>query len=152
MCLAAIADSPTKVEKVTLMLQQFMALRANLPYDIENISGHYKPEDWKTTHWESVLERNDIIVCTAAILHQALMRSFVRMDQINLLIFDEAHHAKKDHTYAKIMRDFYKDSSSAAKSRPRIFGMTASPIDVQEKSDIHECARSVLDNPCQFLY
>jgi endoribonuclease Dicer len=58
------------------------------------------------------------------------------MDQINLLIFDEAHHAKKDHPYARIIRDSYFKAQPS--QRPRVFGMTASPIDT--KGDITEAA------------
>ena len=32
---------------------------------------------------------------------------FVQMEQINLLIFDECHHAKKKHPYNRIMLEFY---------------------------------------------
>ena len=31
----------------------------------------------------------------------------VQMQQINLLIFDECHHAKKNHPYNCIMKEFY---------------------------------------------
>lgn len=31
------------------------------------------------------------------------------MSDINLLVFDEAHHAKKNHPYNVIMREFYFD-------------------------------------------
>ena len=47
------------------------------------------------------------------------------MDRINLLVFDEAHHAKKDHAYARIIKDFYVPLPKF--QRPKVFGMTASP-------------------------
>lgn len=53
------------------------------------------------------------------------------MDRINLLIFDEAHHAKKDHPYARIIKDFYAQVEDKSK-RPKIFGMTASPVDTRQ--------------------
>ena len=70
------------------------------------------------------------------------MRAFIRMADINLLIFDEAHHAKKEHPYARIMSDFYI-ANPRDDPRPRVFGMTASPVDVQDADDILECARHV---------
>lgn len=54
------------------------------------------------------------------------------MKQVNLLIFDEAHHAKKNHAYARILKDYYHSEDTDA--RPRIFGMTASPVDA--KADV----------------
>lgn len=44
-----------------------------------------------------------VIVCTAEILHQCLLNAHIQMEQINLLIFDEAHHTKKDHVYARFV-------------------------------------------------
>ena len=63
------------------------------------------------------------------------------MAQINLLIFDEAHHAKKNHPYARIMKDFYASLEKAGLRRPRILGMTASPIDSKSKPVDIEAAR-----------
>ena len=79
--------------------------------------------------WQVHLKRNMVIVCTAEILYQCLSRSFVQLDQINLLIFDEAHHAKKSHPYARIIKDFY--ITEPPSKRPKVFGMTASPVDVR---------------------
>jgi endoribonuclease Dicer len=62
------------------------------------------------------------------------------MDQISLLIFDEAHHAKKEHPFARIMRDFYITEPDKTK-RPRVFGMTASPVDA--KVDVIQAAKGL---------
>lgn len=59
------------------------------------------PDLWSKQTWAEYLKENMVIVCTADILHQCLLNSYVGMDQINLLILDEAHHAKKDHAYAR---------------------------------------------------
>ena len=85
---------------------------------------------WSRALWEKHFEKNMVIVCTAEVLRQCLHHSFMSMDRINLLIFDEAHHAKKDHTYARIIKDFY---ASAPRNTvlPKIFGMTASPVDAR---------------------
>lgn len=42
-----------------------------------------------------------IVVCTADVLHHCLSHGFISMNQINLLIFDEVHHAKKGHAYVR---------------------------------------------------
>jgi endoribonuclease Dicer len=41
------------------------------------------------------------------------------------MIFDECHHARKNHPYNGIMRE-YKETPLT--DRPKVFGMTASPI------------------------
>jgi endoribonuclease Dicer len=43
---------------------------------------------------------------------------------VNLLIFDECHHAKKNHPFNVIMAEFYRPLTD---DKPKIFGMTASP-------------------------
>ena len=45
--------------------------------------------------------------------------------QISLLVFDECHHTRKNHAYNGIMREYFQ---SAVDDRPKVFGMTASPI------------------------
>ena len=45
--------------------------------------------------------------------------------QISLLVFDECHHTRKNHAYNGIMREYFQ---IAIDGRPKVFGMTASPI------------------------
>jgi endoribonuclease Dicer len=81
--------------------------------------------------WEKACSESMVIVCTAEVLRNSLHHSFITMDRINLLVFDEAHHAKKDHPYARIIKDFYAQMQDKSK-RPKIFGMTASPVDTRQ--------------------
>jgi hypothetical protein len=41
------------------------------------------------------------------------------------MIFDECHHARKNHPYNGIMREYFQCSPEV---RPKVFGMTASPV------------------------
>ena len=95
---------------------------------------------WTREVWDKHFKANKVIVCTADVLHQCLMHSFIKIRDLNLLILDEAHHAKKGHAYAQIIRDFYVRETDHA-VRPRIFGMTASPVDA--KVDVVRAARSI---------
>lgn len=45
--------------------------------------------------------------------------------QVSLLVFDECHHTRKNHAYNGIMREYFQ---LPVEQRPKIFGMTASPI------------------------
>lgn len=47
------------------------------------------------------------MVMTPQILLNALSHSFLSLDDIKLLIFDECHHAKKKHAMALIMKVCY---------------------------------------------
>jgi endoribonuclease Dicer len=117
---------------VTLVFQQHSVLSCNLDQNVAYFCGDMGCDFWERNTWEQHFQDNMVIVCTAQILYNCLTRSFISMDQINLLIFDEAHHAKKNHVYAKIVEDFYRPTNKSAK--PRIFGMTASPVDA--KTDV----------------
>lgn len=86
------------------------------------------------------MENNEIIVCTAAILQKCLAQGFITISRINLLIFDEAHHAKKNHAYARIVKDYYLREPDTDQ-RPRILGMTASPVD--GKTDVKAAATNL---------
>jgi endoribonuclease Dicer len=124
------------VDKVALCFQQFAVLEANLDQTIERLYGDTKVDSFSRAEWDRILTEKKVVVCTAAILDQALGKAYISMKQINLLIFDEAHHTKKNHDYAKIIKNFYLPEKSG--DRPRIFGMTASPIDARE--DVEEAA------------
>ena len=128
------------VDKVQLVFQQFAVLERNLDQPIERFCGSMGCDLWLRETWEKHFAKNMIIVCTADVLTQCLMHSFITIEQINLLIFDEAHHAKKGHAYARIIKDFYL-SQPDPRRRPRIFGMTASPVDVEAGDDLPEKAK-----------
>lgn len=114
-----------------LVFQQHAVLKANLDQPMDMFCGEMGCDMWSKEHWEKVFSKNMVIVCTAEVLRQCLHRSFISMDQVNLLIFDEAHHAKKDHPYARIIKDFYAQKEPGS-LLPKIFGMTASPVDANE--------------------
>ena len=42
------------------------------------------------------------------------------------MVFDECHHTRKNHPYNCILREYFQVHPSSL--RPKIFGMTASPI------------------------
>ncbi|KAI0009988.1 hypothetical protein F4779DRAFT_579491 [Xylariaceae sp. FL0662B] len=126
------------VDKVVLALQQYEVLKANLDHPIERFYGDLAESTLTYDFWQQKTKDNMVIVCTAAILLASLHHSFVRMDQINLLVFDEAHHTKKNHPYARIIKDFYASLEEGGQRRPRILGMTASPVDA--KIDVTDAA------------
>ncbi|KAK5237393.1 Dicer-like protein 1 [Exophiala xenobiotica] len=119
------------VNSVHLARQQARFLNNNLPQNVRELFGEANEDLWRRADWENIFANNSVVVCTAAVLDQCLMHSFLTMGQISLLIFDEAHHCKKNHPYSRIIRDYYLKWSG---EKPRIFGMTASPVD--SKRDI----------------
>jgi len=126
-----------QVDSVTLVFQQHAVLKANLDQPMNMFCGDMGCDLWSRSLWEKHFSENMVIVCTAEVLRQCLHHSFISMEQINLLIFDEAHHAKKDHSYARIIKDFYIPQEKH-KILPKIFGMTASPVDA--RTDVKKAA------------
>ncbi|KAI9705414.1 MAG: Dicer-like protein 1 [Candelina mexicana] len=115
------------VDCVTLVFQQYAVLECNLDQNIERFCGDMGCDLWNKATWDKHFSENMVIVCTAEVLYQCLMHSFITVDRINILIFDEAHHAKKNHA---IIKEFYLAEVEVSK-RPKVFGMTASPVDAR---------------------
>lgn len=80
----------------------------------------------------SARRKHSVLVLTPAIFNDALSRAFVTLEDVQLLVFDEAHHCRKRHTYAQIMAKY---RATAPAARPRIFGMTASPVNLKLSTD-----------------
>ncbi|KAI0432759.1 hypothetical protein F5Y09DRAFT_353064 [Xylaria sp. FL1042] len=126
------------VDKVALVHQQYRVLETNLDFDMDSFTGNSGAVLYTKEFWSQTIHKKAVIVCTAEVLHHCLCHSFIQMEQVNLLIFDEAHHAKKDHPYARIVKDFYATLEKDNRRRPRILGMTASPVDA--KTNVHVAA------------
>ena len=117
------------VDKVALCYQQYEVLSRNLEHPVTKLFGDKNVPIGSTEFWKDLFMNNMVVVCTAQILLDSLSSGFIRMERINLLIFDEAHHTKKNHPYARIIKDFYLRTEKP--EQPRILGMTASPVDAK---------------------
>jgi len=71
-----------------------------------------------------------------------LRKGKILIEEIDLLIFDECHHCAKDHPYVNIFQEFYfyglkRDEKDQfifeGVERPKILGLTASPIKTRIK-------------------
>ncbi|KAH8100190.1 hypothetical protein BXZ70DRAFT_174315 [Cristinia sonorae] len=75
--------------------------------------------------WKKEISEHDVLVMTAQIFLNILTHSHWNMNKVALMVFDECHHTRKNHAYNGIMREYFQ---WPADERPKIFGMTASPI------------------------
>ena len=89
------------VDVATLVYQQAAVLEHNLDQPTDRFCGDMSVDSWSKTTWRKHFNDNMAIVMTADVLINCLSRGFINMDEINLLIFDEAHHTKKNHAYAR---------------------------------------------------
>lgn len=114
------------VPTVALAEQQHQAISRQLTaYQSRVLSGKDSCEFWSKRTWTEVLTGTRICVSTHDILLDALIHGFVTMDQIALLVFDEAHKATKGHSANRIMQNFYHPTPG--EFQPSILGLTASP-------------------------
>ncbi|KAK5044407.1 hypothetical protein LTR84_011279 [Exophiala bonariae] len=111
---------------VHLAQQQAHFLTNNLPNPVISLYGDSGEDLWKGAPWAKIFRENHVVVCTPEVLRNCLDHAYYDMDQISLLIFDEAHHCKGGHPYARIIEGHYM---TARGRKPHIFGMTASPVD-----------------------
>ncbi|KAF5180607.1 Dicer-like protein, partial [Thalictrum thalictroides] len=110
---------------IPLVQQQASVIEEFTDFKVGSYYGHSK---CSTNHqeWEKELEKFEVLVMTPQILLHNLLHRLIKMELIALLIFDECHHAQaqSSHPYAQIMKEYNMNSTK----RPRVFGMTASPI------------------------
>ncbi|GIL92080.1 hypothetical protein Vretifemale_19562 [Volvox reticuliferus] len=68
---------------------------------------------------------SSVVVATAESFCNLLRTGKAMLSEVDLLVFDEAHHCKEDHPYAVIMAVY--NSMSQKAPRPRVLGVSASP-------------------------
>ena len=79
---------------------------------------------WSKSEWEKEFNENNVLVMIAQIFLDLLNHNYIQLSQVNLLIFDECHHAKKNHPYRQIMQAFDNERAD----HPKILGLTASVV------------------------
>lgn len=121
------------VPSIALAGQHTTTLLANLPYTVATACH----SSTRTTANKEILAQANILVATHGaardlFMHYGDMFSFER---INLLIVDECHYCSGEHGYSTIMKNFYH--RLPVEKRPRVLGLTASPL-VNVKVDIDD--------------
>lgn len=62
-----------------------------------------------------------VLVATCQIILDIVRHGFIEMRHINVIVFDEAHHAMKDSPMHQLMHQYAQASES---ERPRVIGLT----------------------------
>ncbi|KAJ3195123.1 hypothetical protein HK101_001034 [Irineochytrium annulatum] len=133
------------VPTVALVNQQAEKIRQNTDLVVGEYSGD---ETTSLTYWDALgfyveMSQRHVLVMTPQIFLNILRHGFMKLTQhVSLIIFDEAHHARKNHPYGLIMAEFYHTAAGSGE-RPKIFGMTASPI--HQKANTHLASITTLN-------
>ncbi|XVF48783.1 hypothetical protein PTKIN_Ptkin03bG0216400 [Pterospermum kingtungense] len=109
---------------VHLVNQQFEYIKIHTSLQVEQYYGAKGVDEWNSDCWDKEIKEHDVLVMTPQILLDALRKAFLSIEMMSLIIIDECHRATGNHPYAKIMKEFYHKSNK----KPKIFGMTASPV------------------------
>jgi hypothetical protein len=142
---------------VALCEQQYDVLRIGIPSArVKILVGNDNVDRWSEQRiWDAALAGVRVMVSTHKILEEALAHSFVKIEDLALLVFDEgskdtliltligdwlmhqpAHHCVRKHPANKIMTNFYHPKKMRhCKHIPHILGLTATPI---VRSKLHE--------------
>ncbi|KAL2236099.1 UNVERIFIED_CONTAM: Endoribonuclease Dicer 3a [Sesamum indicum] len=104
--------------------QQYKEIKSRTELDVEEYYGARGVDEWSAKNWEKEINEHDVLVMTPQILLDALRKAYLSFTVCCFLILDECHRATGNHPYARIMKEFYHISTE----RPKIFGMTASPV------------------------
>lgn len=112
-------------------------------YKVLPVSGETVEKDF----FGKVLQEKDVVICTAQLLHNALISKeedrHVDLSDITLLIIDECHHTNKEGVYNKVMTFYLEKKLKGEKSLPQILGLTASP-GTGGTTDLHKAVEHVL--------
>ncbi|XP_062313974.1 interferon-induced helicase C domain-containing protein 1 [Osmerus eperlanus] len=107
-------------------------------YKVEKVSG----DSQLKISFTQIVQKNDIIICTAQILENYLERANdgdddgIQLSDLTLIVIDECHHTQKGAVYNKIMIRYLKQKKKNASLKklakktvpiPQILGLTASP-------------------------
>ena len=112
------------VPSVALVLQQTNVLKANLPLSVG--TAYHATVNSESSRCQ--LAQAQVLVATHGAFLDLLFHygDLFSMKRVKLLILDECHNCIKNSPYAEIMRQFYHEMDSS--NRPRILGLTASPL------------------------
>eukprot|EP00250_Pteridium_aquilinum_P024625 c29350_g1_i1 orf=99-1832(+) len=128
------------VPTVMLVQQQAVVIKRDADLKVGQYNGEDDRGRWDLEKWEEDICNLEVLVMTPQILLNVLRHALVKLEAIKVLVFDECHHCQKGHPYARIMEEFYFKAEIC--DRPKILGMTASPVIRKGKSEF-QCTQDI---------
>lgn len=118
------------VNTVQLAQQHAENIREILDVSVGCWTSESKKKSWGKEKFRVEFERHSVIVATAQLFVDAIKHSFLSIAEINVLVLDECHHARADHPYHELMKQFqYCDK----KKHPRILGLSGMLTGISSK-------------------
>uniref|UniRef100_A0A5S6QL02 Helicase ATP-binding domain-containing protein n=1 Tax=Trichuris muris TaxID=70415 RepID=A0A5S6QL02_TRIMR len=113
------------VNTVVLVRQQAAYIRKHSDLKVAELCGNSKADFYSAADWDSLMNDYEVLVVVAQLFADGLNHAFVSMQQFNVVVFDECHHATGNHPYVIAMNHYVR---CPIESRPRILGLTASVL------------------------
>ena len=112
------------VPSIALAVQHTTTLKANLPYTVATACHSGSSSDRARAN----VQKCNILVATHGAALDILRHygDYFNLAEVNLIVVDECHYATGNHGYARILDMFYHKLPKDR--RPRILGLTASPL------------------------
>lgn len=118
------------VNTVCLGSQITEEVRKNLGFEVACWTSESNKKSWSKEKFRAEFDKHQVIVATAQLFLDAVKHSFISIDQINVIIFDECHHGRMNHPYHELMKQFqYID----VKKHPKIIGLSGMLIGISSK-------------------
>ena len=142
------------VDRIPLVYQQSDYVKSQVPdLRIEILAGDIGRFPGDKSRWIATVQaltenKIDLLVMTSQILLNLMADDcpVLRISDISVLVFDEAHHCLGNHSYNQIMRDFYKVTSNRFK--PLVLALTASPAGTDKLETTRTKLEELLSNLC----
>lgn len=117
------------VNTQVLAKQQQIAAKAVFTYNVAIITGEQNVDNFSQNEWLEYLDKHEIFVMSAQCFCDGVSRKFINLEQVNVLVLDECHHARSKHPFKQIMQHFEdKDMSNC-----RIIGLSGMLVGVDNK-------------------
>ena len=135
------------VDRVPLVYQQSEYIKSQVPeLRVRTLVGEMEPPQQKVVHQALADQEVDVLVLTHQIFLNFLAMEknpIVRLSDISVLVFDEAHHCRGRHQYNQIM-EYYLNTPN--KFKPIVLGLTASPAGEVTVERTTDKLKELLDN------
>lgn len=84
-------------------------------------------KSWSERRYHEEFDKNQVFVATAQLFVDAVKHSFISIEQLNVIIFDECHHGRMNHPYHELMKQFKYIQPA---KQPRIVGLSGMLIGI----------------------
>lgn len=115
------------VNTVCLANQHTETIDDMLGFKVACWTSDTKKKTWNREKFREEFESNQVIVATVQLFVDAIKHSFVKISEINVLVLDECHHARSDHPYHELMKQF---KHCDPEDHPRIIGLSGMLIGI----------------------